>query len=200
MNYPVRTTDIGVGISRLCRSSRPASIAQRPGIRHRAAGTPRPPQDAGGARRSVRGCAGAPGFGFGALSDQPDQPAGIFLMRDPQRAPDPAPAAPYRGDNSGELPEGKPTLKPDQCRSSSWNRLTAWSGNTAAHRREASSSTGGRQGLSGTSGRAFLMLYTYAIEPNVLVTWDKCRLTLNLMGFQHGRAIAAYPSWKPGEN
>lgn len=40
------------------------------------------------------------------------------------------------------------------------------------------------------------MLHMYAIEPNVLVTWDKCRLTLNLMGFQHGRAIAAYPSWK----
>lgn len=43
------------------------------------------------------------------------------------------------------------------------------------------------------------MLYTYAIEPDVLVTWDKCRNTLNLMGFQHGRAIAAYPSrrrWK----
>ena len=43
------------------------------------------------------------------------------------------------------------------------------------------------------------MLYTYAIEPGVLVSWDKCRNTLNLMGFQHGRAIAAYPSrrrWK----
>ena len=40
------------------------------------------------------------------------------------------------------------------------------------------------------------MLYKYAIEPDVLVTWDKCRITLNLMGFQHGRAIAAYPSWK----
>ena len=40
------------------------------------------------------------------------------------------------------------------------------------------------------------MLYTFAIEPNVLVTWDKCRNTLNLMGFQHGRAIAAYPSRK----
>ena len=40
------------------------------------------------------------------------------------------------------------------------------------------------------------MLYEYAIEPDVLHSWDKCRLTLNLMGFQHGRAIAAYPSWK----
>ncbi|MCY3840559.1 MAG: hypothetical protein OXH09_18235 [Gammaproteobacteria bacterium] len=40
------------------------------------------------------------------------------------------------------------------------------------------------------------MLYTYAIEPDVLVTWDKCRNTLNLMGFQHGRAIAGYPSRK----
>ena len=40
------------------------------------------------------------------------------------------------------------------------------------------------------------MLYTYAIEPDVLVTWDKCRNTLNLMGFPHGRAIAAYPSRK----
>ena len=40
------------------------------------------------------------------------------------------------------------------------------------------------------------MLYTYAIEPHVLVTWDKCRNTLNLMGFQHARAIAAYPSRK----
>ena len=40
------------------------------------------------------------------------------------------------------------------------------------------------------------MLYTFAIEPDVLVTWDKCRNTLNLMGFQHGRAIAAYPSRK----
>ena len=40
------------------------------------------------------------------------------------------------------------------------------------------------------------MLYTYAIEPDTLVTWDKCRATLNLMGFQHGRAIAGYPSRK----
>ena len=40
------------------------------------------------------------------------------------------------------------------------------------------------------------MLHTFAIEPDVLVTWDRCRITLNLMGFQHGRAIAAYPSWK----
>ena len=40
------------------------------------------------------------------------------------------------------------------------------------------------------------MLHAYAIEPDVLVTWDKCRNTLNLMGFQHGRAIAAYPSRK----
>ena len=40
------------------------------------------------------------------------------------------------------------------------------------------------------------MLYTYAIEPKALATWDKCRLILNLMGFQHGRAIAAYPTRK----
>ena len=40
------------------------------------------------------------------------------------------------------------------------------------------------------------MLYVYAIEPDVLITWDKCRNTLNLMGFRHGRAIAAYPSGK----
>jgi len=40
------------------------------------------------------------------------------------------------------------------------------------------------------------MLYVYAIEPDVLITWDKCRNTLNLMGFRHGRAIAAYPSSK----
>ncbi|MYN68337.1 MAG: hypothetical protein F4X11_25530 [Acidobacteria bacterium] len=43
------------------------------------------------------------------------------------------------------------------------------------------------------------MLYTYAIEPEALATWDRCRLILNLMGFQHGRAIAAYPTrqrWK----
>ena len=40
------------------------------------------------------------------------------------------------------------------------------------------------------------MLYTYAIEPDVLVTWDKCRNTFNLMGFRHGRAVAAYPSSK----
>lgn len=40
------------------------------------------------------------------------------------------------------------------------------------------------------------MLHAYAIEPDVLVTWDKCRNTLNLMGFRHGRAIAAYPSRK----
>ena len=40
------------------------------------------------------------------------------------------------------------------------------------------------------------MLYTYAIEPEALATWDKCRLILNLMGFQHGRAIAAYPTRK----
>ena len=39
------------------------------------------------------------------------------------------------------------------------------------------------------------MLYAFAIEPDVLATWDRCRITLNLMGFQHGRAIAAYPSW-----
>ena len=40
------------------------------------------------------------------------------------------------------------------------------------------------------------MLYPYAIEPDALVTWDKCRHILDLMGFQHGRAIAAYPTRK----
>ena len=40
------------------------------------------------------------------------------------------------------------------------------------------------------------MLYTYAIEPEALAAWDRCRLILNLMGFQHGRAIAAYPTRK----
>ncbi len=40
------------------------------------------------------------------------------------------------------------------------------------------------------------MLYTYAIEPEALATWTTCRLFLNLMGFQHGRAIAAYPTRK----
>ena len=40
------------------------------------------------------------------------------------------------------------------------------------------------------------MLYTYAIEPDALATWDKCRHLLDLMGFQHGRAIAAYPTRK----
>ena len=25
------------------------------------------------------------------------------------------------------------------------------------------------------------MLYVYAMEPDVLITWDKCRITLNLM-------------------
>ena len=40
------------------------------------------------------------------------------------------------------------------------------------------------------------MLHAYAIEPEVLDTWDKCRNTLNLMGFQHARAIAGYPSRK----
>jgi len=38
------------------------------------------------------------------------------------------------------------------------------------------------------------MLYEFAIEPAVLAGWDKCRNTLNLMGFRHGRAIAAFPS------
>lgn len=40
------------------------------------------------------------------------------------------------------------------------------------------------------------MLHDYAIEPDLLASWDKCRLVLNLMGFQHGRAIAAYPTRK----
>lgn len=40
------------------------------------------------------------------------------------------------------------------------------------------------------------MLYEFAIEPDVLTSWDKTRATLGLMGFQHGRAIAAYPSKK----
>ena len=40
------------------------------------------------------------------------------------------------------------------------------------------------------------MLYTYAIEPEALATWNTCRIILNLMGFQHGRAIAAYPTRK----
>ena len=40
------------------------------------------------------------------------------------------------------------------------------------------------------------MLYTYAIEPDALATWNKCRHLLDLMGFQHGRAIAAYPTRK----
>lgn len=40
------------------------------------------------------------------------------------------------------------------------------------------------------------MLFEFAVDPAVLTTWDKCRNTLNLMGFQHARAIAAYPSKK----
>ena len=40
------------------------------------------------------------------------------------------------------------------------------------------------------------MLHTYVIEPDALATWDKCRHLLDLMGFQHGRALAAYPSRK----
>lgn len=40
------------------------------------------------------------------------------------------------------------------------------------------------------------MLYTYAIEPDALTTWEKCRHILDLMGFQHARAIAAYPNRK----
>ena len=40
------------------------------------------------------------------------------------------------------------------------------------------------------------MLYEFAIEPEVLTSWDKARTTLNLMGFQHARAISAYPSKK----
>jgi hypothetical protein len=40
------------------------------------------------------------------------------------------------------------------------------------------------------------MLYEFAIEPEVLASWNCCRNTLNLMGFRHARAIAAYPSRK----
>ena len=40
------------------------------------------------------------------------------------------------------------------------------------------------------------MLYAYAIEPDALATWSNCARILDLMGFQHGRAIAAYPSRK----
>lgn len=39
------------------------------------------------------------------------------------------------------------------------------------------------------------MLYTYGIEPDALATWEGARI-LDLMGFQHGRAIAAYPNRK----
>lgn len=40
------------------------------------------------------------------------------------------------------------------------------------------------------------MLYAYAIEPDALASWGNCARILDLMGFQHGRAIAAYPSRK----
>src|SRR5438128_2547553 len=40
------------------------------------------------------------------------------------------------------------------------------------------------------------MLHEYAIEPEVLADWDRCRIVLDLMGFRHGRAVAAYPSKK----
>ncbi len=40
------------------------------------------------------------------------------------------------------------------------------------------------------------MLYAYAIEPAALASWRNCARILDLMGFQHGRAIAAYPSRK----
>jgi len=40
------------------------------------------------------------------------------------------------------------------------------------------------------------MLYAYAIEPDALASWGNCARILGLMGFQHGRAIAAYPSRK----
>ena len=40
------------------------------------------------------------------------------------------------------------------------------------------------------------MLRVYAIDPGILATWERCKSTLNLMGFQHGRAIAGYPTPK----
>lgn len=43
------------------------------------------------------------------------------------------------------------------------------------------------------------MLYEFAIEPDLLAGWRKCQIVLNVMGFQHGRAISGYPSkrrWK----
>ena len=44
------------------------------------------------------------------------------------------------------------------------------------------------------------MLHVYALDPALFTTWDSCRLALQLMGFQHGRAIAAYPTRKRWRN
>ena len=40
------------------------------------------------------------------------------------------------------------------------------------------------------------MLHVYALDPAILTNWNNCRNVLNLMGFRHGRAIAAYPTRK----
>ena len=86
--------------------------------RRRAAGAPRPPQDAGGAWRSVRRGARSPGFRIHRRAlhfrTEPDPPAGIFLIETHSEHLILRLLRRIEETHGKELPEGKPALRPDQ--------------------------------------------------------------------------------------
>ena len=105
---PVRTSDIGVGVSQILPVVVAALDPERPGI----TALEQPELHVHPKMQVELGDLFAaalahPVSRFAAFSDQPDPPAGIFLIENPQRAPDPAPAAPHRRNARQRTPGGE---------------------------------------------------------------------------------------------
>ena len=112
---PVRTSDIGVGVSQILPVVVAALDPDRPGItaieQPELHVHPKIQVELGDLFAAALG---RPVSGFGALSDQPDQPAGIFLIETHSEHLILRLLRRIEETHSGELPEGKPALKPDQ--------------------------------------------------------------------------------------
>ena len=112
---PVRTSDIGVGISQILPVVAAALDPDRPGI----TAIEQPELHVHPKMQVELGDLFAaaldrPVSGLGAVSDRPDQSAGIFLIETHSEHLILRLLRRIEETHSGELPEGKPALRPDQ--------------------------------------------------------------------------------------